>query len=201
MDTNVITISRQFGSLGRPIAKKAAEYLGYKYYDRFIVEEIAKEMNHPVGDLLNFDEKDQLSVYDRMVSPLGIGPAAQKRRLFEIEKNIIIDLAKKDDCVIVEHCSDYILRSQGIKNLFNIYIYAPYSDRYNYSMRELGLTEKAVENYINQVDRARDDFYRLITGEHFYSLKYRDMAINSAQMPIDDIVKSICSTAELKFKL
>lgn len=42
LENYVITISRQFGSLGRPIAKKMAELLGVEYYDRDIVEEAAK---------------------------------------------------------------------------------------------------------------------------------------------------------------
>lgn len=47
----VITVSRQFGSLGRPIARKLAEQLGIKYYDRDIVDMTAKKMNMAgVGD-------------------------------------------------------------------------------------------------------------------------------------------------------
>ena len=38
----VITMTRQFGSMGRPIAKKMAEKLGIEYYDRDIVDQAAK---------------------------------------------------------------------------------------------------------------------------------------------------------------
>ena len=38
MQKYVISISRQFGSLGRPIAKKLAELLEIEYYDRDIVD-------------------------------------------------------------------------------------------------------------------------------------------------------------------
>ena len=34
----VVTIARQFGSLGRPIAKRMSEKLGIEFYDRDIVE-------------------------------------------------------------------------------------------------------------------------------------------------------------------
>ena len=40
----VITITRQFGSLGRPIAKLMAEQLGIEYYDRDIVDQAAKQL-------------------------------------------------------------------------------------------------------------------------------------------------------------
>lgn len=37
----VVTVGRQFGSMGRPIAKRTAELPGIEYYDRDIVEEVA----------------------------------------------------------------------------------------------------------------------------------------------------------------
>ncbi len=40
----VITIAREFGSLGRPIAKRLAELLDVEFYDRDIVEAAAKSM-------------------------------------------------------------------------------------------------------------------------------------------------------------
>ena len=40
----IITITRQFGSLGRPIARQMSEKLGIEYYDRDIVESTAKRM-------------------------------------------------------------------------------------------------------------------------------------------------------------
>ena len=36
MNHYTITITREFGSLGRPIAKKMSELLGIQYYDRDI---------------------------------------------------------------------------------------------------------------------------------------------------------------------
>ena len=40
----IVTITRQFGSLGRPIAREMSEILGIEYYDRDIVEETSKKM-------------------------------------------------------------------------------------------------------------------------------------------------------------
>ena len=43
MMKKIITVSREFGSGGRSIAKLVAEKLGYKYYDSELVERVAKE--------------------------------------------------------------------------------------------------------------------------------------------------------------
>ena len=42
--TITITISRQFGSNGREIGRKLAEYLDIGYYNKEIMEKIAKDM-------------------------------------------------------------------------------------------------------------------------------------------------------------
>ena len=41
--TNIITISREFGSGGRELGKRLADVLGYDYYDREIITEISKK--------------------------------------------------------------------------------------------------------------------------------------------------------------
>ena len=42
---NIITISRQFGSNGKPLAKYLASYLNYDYYDKDIIKYLAKSNN------------------------------------------------------------------------------------------------------------------------------------------------------------
>ena len=55
----VITVSRQFGSLGRPIARKLAQRLGIKYYDRDIVDMTAKKMNMRASEIVELEESVQ----------------------------------------------------------------------------------------------------------------------------------------------
>ena len=51
MSHYAITITRQFGSLGRPIAKELSERLGIHYYDRDIVEGVAKKTNLSIAEI------------------------------------------------------------------------------------------------------------------------------------------------------
>lgn len=43
MEKYVITLNRQFGSLGRPIAKILSEKLSIDYFDRDIVDDVGVE--------------------------------------------------------------------------------------------------------------------------------------------------------------
>ena len=49
MSKRIITISREFGSGGRTIGKEVAQKLGYSYYDKELVRQVAVETG--------FDEK------------------------------------------------------------------------------------------------------------------------------------------------
>jgi len=198
MSTKVITITRQFGSLGRPIGKVVAETMGFEYFDRDIIEKAADEMGEPVDTLSDFDER-MLSNYGRMMFPLGNGLQSKQRRLFEVEKKVILNLANGHDCVIIGRCSDYILHEAGMQNVYSLFIYAPYTSRFNNCLRTLGLTPEAAEVYIDKVDAAREKYYGEYTGEKFESLKYRDLMLNSSALPLEDSVKILCEGARLKF--
>lgn len=56
MDKYTITITREFGSLGRPIAHALSQKLGVEYYDRDIVDEVAKQLNLPVSQISDAEE-------------------------------------------------------------------------------------------------------------------------------------------------
>ena len=57
MEQFVITITRQFGSMGRPIARHLSELLGIEYYDRGIVDMVAKETNLTVSTISDVEER------------------------------------------------------------------------------------------------------------------------------------------------
>lgn len=123
----------QFGSMGRPIAKKLAEKLGIHYYDREIVDMTAKKMNQPISVIGELEESVQGKFF-RMKYPLGMGPSDMQHEIFDTQKRIIKELAEKESCVIVGRCSDYILREYP--NCIHLYIYAPDKVRYETCLKD-----------------------------------------------------------------
>ena len=45
----IVTITREFGSMGRPVARRLSELLNVEFYDRDIVEETARQMELPLS--------------------------------------------------------------------------------------------------------------------------------------------------------
>ena len=122
MEQYVITISRQFGSMGRSIARELSEILGIEFLDRDIVEATAKRMGLPVS-VISDEEESMKSTFFRRQYPLGMGMSSLKDEIFLTQKNIIRDFAAKGSCIIVGRCADYIL--EDIPNHLNVYVYAP----------------------------------------------------------------------------
>ena len=68
MANTVITIGREFGSGGRELARRLAEELGFEYYDREIITEIAKKTSFSEHYVQEVVEKNPHSLY-----PITIG--------------------------------------------------------------------------------------------------------------------------------
>ena len=57
MSNRVITINRMFGSNGRIIGKALAEELGFKFYDKELIEMASREKNIPFDEFARVDER------------------------------------------------------------------------------------------------------------------------------------------------
>lgn len=195
---HIITVTRQFGSLGRQIARKMAEELYMKYYDRDIIDITARNMGMNVNDLMDWEGK-KLSVYDKMLHPLGIGNAAAQERVYKIEKSVILELATNQDCIFVGRCVDYLLKD--VEDCLSIYIYAPVEYRIKNSVETLGLSKKEAVKYVKGVDKARMEFYRHNAGADYDSMSYRDILIDSSCLGQEETARFLCNMAKIKFGL
>lgn len=108
MEKYVITISRQFASMGRCIAQSLSEELGIPFYDRDIVEQTAKRMELPISTISQ-EEENVRSVYFKRQYPLGMGIQSMQDEIYMVQQNIIRDLAERESCIFVGRCSDSIL--------------------------------------------------------------------------------------------
>ena len=108
----IITISRETGRGGHTVGKMLAERLGYAFYDKEIIQEVAREMHLDEKTVLENGETMSDQTYMDMVS--GYIPFSRKEKvLFEEIKRrqdqLIERIAEKGNCVIVGRGSDYIL--------------------------------------------------------------------------------------------
>ena len=186
MKQYVVTISRQFGSMGRMIAQQLSRELGVEFYDRDIVEETASRMGLPVSVISNTEENSK-SIYFKQQYPLGMGIASMRDEIFLIQKNIIRDLAQKESCIIVGRCADSIL--MDMENRLNVYIYAPMDARLRNAVELAKLDEKTAKKMIREIDRSRELYHRRYCPEYVDASTNKDIMIDSSRFGTEGTVK------------
>ena len=196
MQKYVITITRQFGSLGRPIAHQLSELLEVEYYDRDIVEQVSRKMNLPVSQISESEEKAK-SLFFIMKYPLGTATTQIQDQIFKTQREIILDLAEKESCIIVGRCSDYIL--EGLKNHISIFIYAPYEARLKNCVDNLHMTRAEGEKMIAEVDRARDSYHMRYANYLPGDFKHKDLMINSSVLGVEGTAGYIADLIHTRF--
>ncbi len=190
-----VTISRQFGSLGRPIARELSEKLGVEYYDRDIVEMTAEKHGISLKEASNLEEK--ASNWGFMRFPLGFGTTASQDRIFKTESEIIKELAEKNSCIIVGRCADAILGDHD--NNINIYICAPYEDRIVNCVNDLGMDVKQAKRMISEVDKARDAYHMRYVKYHPNDPDHIDLMVNSSLFGVHGTADFLAEVIKRKF--
>ncbi len=198
----VITIERQFGSMGQPIARKLSELLGIKCYDNEIIAEAAKMLNLPVS-LVDDNEESAISQsgwFKHMKFPQKLSSASDiQNRIFNSQQEIIRSLAKKESCIIVGRCADFAL--EDMDNVVNIYIYAPYDVRLMHCVNDLKLEEAVAKKTIMEVDKARDAYHLNYAGYKPADPLHKDILINSDFLGIEKTAKLLAEAIKKKFNV
>lgn len=194
----VVTIARQFGSLGRPIARSISETLGVAYYDRDLVERTAQDLGLPVSTINKVEETTE-SRFFSMSEPLGSGASAVQDSIFAAQRHIILDLADAKSCIIVGRCSDYILNEH--ENVMNIFIYAPYQARLENCVNDLGMHVADARHMIAAVDKARESYHRRYCGYSMSDKDHKHLMIDSSMLGVDGTQDALTYIIRKRFEL
>ncbi|WP_099204505.1 AAA family ATPase [Scatolibacter rhodanostii] len=192
-----MSISRQFGSLGRPVARILSELLGVEYYDRDIVEMVSKKLNLPV-EVISGLEETAATGWAKMKEPLGSGNREIQDRIFTIQSQLIREIAEKESCIIVGRCSDSVL--EDFENHISVYIYAPYEDRVINCVNELGMTPKQAKKMLAEIDNARMAYHMRYAKYAPADPDHMDIMVNSAFLGVEGTAKFLASVVETAYK-
>ncbi len=196
----IITISREFGSGGREIGKRLADILGFDYYDREIITEVAR-----IG---NFDEKYVESMGEHGFSAgyhLTYGRTLyyphthwdNSTRIIVAEQKALNEIAKKGkDCIIVGRCADVVLSDY---NPFNLFIYADMEsklarckERMEYGDKT---TDRMMRKKIKAIDKVRTRHRDVISHIKWGRKEAYHLCVNTTDVKPKDITPIIADYA------
>ena len=189
MSKRIISINRMYGSGGRAIGKALAEELEIGFYDKELIEIAARDKNIPFGDLADVDEKRpgawSFPVNHEIQISQDYRAIPMNDVLFELQRDIILSLSDKEDCVIVGRCANHILQDRTL----SVFIYAPFETRVKNVMERLDREEKSARKLVKRMDKERRSYYEFFTDEKWLDMGQYDLCIDSSKFTTEEIVK------------
>ena len=191
MEKKIITISREFGSGGRTIGHKVADALGIPFYDKELVDQIALESGFAPKYVEEHGEHSPgKSFFSYAFAPQGVpgvmNGLSSADFLWNIQCNVILQLAEKCPCVIVGRNADYILKDR--KDVLHAYIHADMPFRADRIVRLYGESEKSPEARLQEKDKRRRVNYQHYTGRTWGVAQNYDICLDSSTLGVDACV-------------
>lgn len=167
----IITIAREHGSAGKYIGELVAKKLNIPYYYKEMTALAAKEsgLDKEFISKLN-SKKDMLHDLYLTTSPVKYAIEAQDK--------IIKTIASYGSCVIVGRASDYVLRDNN--HLVRIFIYANKEYKIKKLQEMYGDTESEAIKNMNQSNKNRAAYYKMISGNTWGNYENYDLLIDAS---------------------
>ena len=198
--SKIITISREFGSGGREIAKRLADKLGYAYYDSEIITLLAKETGMTEEYIKDISEKGVYPYAFQFAKSFAMYSSMQNNQteILVAQSKILKQIADKNvNAIIVGRGANSILREY---NPMNIFVYANFESKINRcrekAKEDENLTDKELEKKIKTIDKNRKSFNSLISNMEWGSKENYDLCINTSNVEIKSIIPSLAEYIE-----
>lgn len=212
-DHTIICIGRTFGSGGSEIGFTLADKLQISYYDAEIFSEVLRRLDAEkdnVSDkggfpyILDRENKDryvdtkpafgnvqEASISQRIRDFGRYHGLPKKDAIFFNQSQLLCDMAKQEDFVVMGRCADVILANNNIPHI-SIYITAPLEQRLQRVMQvNKSWDEKSARKMLHRLDRKHKKYFKFYTGLGWGEAINYDMCINSASYGINGSVDLI----------
>ena len=193
----IVTIGREFGSGGHEIAKKLADELGIKLYDKEIIKAAAEKFHFDENVLEYYDEKPINSVLFPLKLdslPYGAEESVEKRAAVA-EFSVIREKSEKESFVIVGRCAEHILRD---KDIVSVFISAEKKDKVARICEKYNLGEMDAAALINRNDSIRKHYHDFYCDDTWADATSYSLCLSSSTFGIDGCVELIKQSVALK---
>jgi cytidylate kinase len=190
MGNRIIAISREFGSGGRTIGRQLAAKLGIPCYDAELIEKIAKESGFAKEYVAERSE-DAGGWLSNALSSRDYNGHSIQDDLWLAQRNVILELAGKESCVIVGRCSDYILKDNP--DCLRVFIHADMESRAKRIVEQYGETQNNPKKRLRDKDKRRSAYYQFYTDTKWGDVRNYHVTLDSARLGIDRCVEILAS--------
>lgn len=185
-----ISIGRLFGSGGYDIGHKLSELLNISFYDKELLVLAAKESGLNKAFFEKADERSTHGIsyafsmglpYMGMFTPYT--DILSNDGLFRLQSDTIRRLAKKESCVLVGRCADYILRDDP--DCLSVFIHSPEELRITRVMEKYKLNREHAVELMTKTDKERAAYYDYYTNRKWGNTTSYDLSVDASILGIE----------------
>ena len=190
MTKRIITISREFGSGGRFIGEEVAKKLGIAYYDKNIINEIAEKSGlSPEYIQENAELSPKKGLFAYAFAGRDITGKSVEDMVYEAQRNVILELADKEPCVIIGRNADYILKDRD--DVLNVFIHGDAPEKIQRITRLYNVEEQKAVKMMADTDKRRMANYNFYTDQKWGKARNYTLCLNSSKLGYDRCEKII----------
>ncbi len=191
----VIAISRQYGARGAAVGHVVAERLGFSYWNRQLVDEVAQHAH--VSDRLvrAFDERHQDTVIETIRSMVNNGPLSASSFFRELAR-IAHTIASHGAAVIVGRGVAFMLPPE---TTLRVRVVAPLEHRIARIVEQGGGSESLARAEIRAIDAERTTFVRDHYGVDADDPANYDLHVNTGMSSLDQAAAVIVAACHARF--
>ena len=195
MSKRIITISREFGSGGRYLGEEIAKRLGMDYYDKEILVKVAEKTGlspkyiEQVGEGAPHKHQFSYSFVGRNSTGASMGDYMDT-----IQREVILEAAEKDPCVIIGRCADYILRERT--DCLNIFVCGNDKEKTERIMELYKLSETEAKKLMKETNKKRRVHYEYYTEQRWGEACNYSICLNSSDIGYEKCIDIVCNLAE-----
>ena len=190
MAKRIITISREFGSGGRFIGEEVARKLGIAYYDKNIISQIAEKSGlSPEYIQENAELSPKKGLFAYALAGRDITGKSVEDMVYEAQRKVILDLAKKEPCVIIGRNADYILKDRD--DVLNVFIHGNMPEKIQRITDLYNVEKQKAVKMMEDTDKRRKTNYNFYTDQNWGKASNYTLCLNSSQLGYDRCEKII----------
>ncbi len=190
-----ITIAREPGSGGAPIARAVAKKLGFECIDEQLIDDIALSTKKRKAIIKQVDEKSRSRIEDMIHSMLNPDYIDDLKYVTELTR-VILTYAHKGKVVIVGRGGNFI--TPFAKGL-HVNITAPYEVRVKRAMDYEGFNREKAEEVIALTERERKNFVKQYLRKDPSKMNSYDLTLNTTYFKVDEASDVIIECFYKKF--
>ena len=183
----VITVSMEPGSGGSMVAQKVAKRLGFDYFNRDIIEGIAKSAKIRTR-VIETLEKERLSGIDDFIASLYKSQYLYPGIYMEHLLKVVNTIAKHGRAVIVGRGANFILPPA---ERFSVRVLAPLELRIQNVARAYGVNDEKAKQRVIRRESRRRAFIRKSYNADISDPENYDLTINTGRMSIEASVEAV----------